>query len=452
MDKQFNNTSFFIELGKPLAKARTVKETLNIVMFQVGKIFEPVNWSLLLKDTKRNEMIFSVVVGEQKKQLQGTRLPMGKGIVGRIMETGQSIIVADVAKDDHFCPVIDESTGFQTRSIIGVPLKTDDKIFGVIELINKISGENFTSMELTVLEGIAEYAAIAIERCYYHHTLKNLALMDPVTGLKNRVSFENAARKSPSAFKRYGMRLGILLVNVVNFRHINTQKGFSAGDDVLKTVAKILKRTFKGGDDVFRYVGDKFIIILPHTGREGTEQMRQAVLKSFANAASQEKKISFQVDVFVHYLEIEALDTLVTFVEKRFSKQPSREDAMDDCMEMHLHSCLDRESMQLDPEQELQVGFRKKVSLNGEFKHFNKKMFGRISVHDISMQGIGFTTLKPQGFEVADFLDISVTLDDGKRTRIKRRVSIRIIDGKHITADFYNPPPFDKHLGFYLMG
>ncbi len=189
MDKQFNNTSFFIELGKPLAKARTVKETLNIVMYQVGKIFEPVNWSLLLKDIKRNEMIFSVVVGEQKKQLQGTRLPMGKGIVGRIMETGHSIIVTDVARDDRFCPMIDESTGFQTRSIIGVPLKTDEKIFGVIELINKITGENFTAMELTVLEAIAEYAAIAIERCYYHHTLKNMALMDPVTGLKNRIRY-----------------------------------------------------------------------------------------------------------------------------------------------------------------------------------------------------------------------------------------------------------------------
>lgn len=452
MDKQFNNISFFIELGKPLAKARTVKETLNIVMYQVGKIFEPVNWSLLLKDTNRNEMIFSVVVGDQKKQLQGRRLPMGQGIVGRIMETGRSIIVTDVARDDHFCPVIDESTGFQTRSIIGVPLKTDDKIFGVIELVNKITGENFTAMELTVLEAIAEYAAIAIERCYYHHTLKNLALMDPLTGLKNRISFENAVKKSPTAFKRYGMRCGMLFVDVVSFRQINTQKGFSAGDDVLKSVAELLKQIFKEGQDIFRYGGDKFIVILPHTGREGTEQMRQSVFKSLANAVSQKEKIPFQVDISVHFLETEALETLVSFVEKRFLKQPYRGDAMEDCMEMHLNSCLDRESMQLDPEQELQVGFRKKVSLSGEFKHFNKRMFGRISVHDISMQGIGFTTLKPQGFEVAELLDISVTLDDRKRTRIKRRVSIRIIEGQDITADFYNPPPFDKHLGFYLMG
>jgi diguanylate cyclase (GGDEF)-like protein len=452
MDKQFNNTSFFIELGKPLAKARTVKETLNIVMYQVGKIFEPVNWSLLLKDSKRNEMIFSVVVGEQKKQLQGMRLPMERGIVGRIMETGRSIIVEDVDRDDHFCAVVDESTGFQTRSIIGVPLKTDDKIFGVIELVNKITGENFTSMELIVLEAIAEYAAIAIERCYYHHTLKNLALMDSLTGLKNRISFENAVKKSPTAFKRYGVRCGILLVDVIDFRQINTKKGFLAGNDVLKSVAGILKKTFQGVEDIFRYGGDKFIVILPHTGREGAEQMRQALLKPLSNPVSLDEKISFKVSVFVHCLETEALDTLLSFVEKRFFKQPSREEAVDDCMEMHLHSCLDRESMQLDPEQELKVGFRRKVSLSGEFKHSNKKIFGRISVYDISMQGIGFTILKPHGFKMADLLDISVTLDDQKRSRIKRRVSIIGVDGQNITADFYNPPPYDKKLGFYLMG
>jgi len=451
MDKQFNNTSFFIELGKPLAKARTVKETLNVVMYQVGKIFEPVNWSLLLKDKKCNEMIFSVVVGEQKEQLQGVRLPMGQGIVGQIMETGQSIIVEDVARDDHFCAVVDESTGFQTRSIIGVPLKTDDKIFGVIELVNKITGEKFTPMELIVLEAIAEYAAIAIERCYYYHTLKNMALVDSLTGLKNRLSFENFAKKSPAAFKRYGVRCGVLLVDVVNFRLINTQKGFSAGNDVLKSVAKILKKTFREIDDVFHYGGDKFVVILPHSGREVAEQMRQDVLKQLTNAVSLDEKISFQVNVFVHCLETKTLDTLVGFVEKRFFKQPVPEAVVDDGMEMHLHSCLDRESMQLDSEQELKVVFRKKVALIGEFKHFTKRMFGRIAVHDISMQGIGFTTLKPENFEVSDLLDVNVTLDDRKRTRIKRRVSIRIIEGQNIIADFYNPPPFDKRLGFYLM-
>ena len=376
MDKQFTDTSFFIELGKPLAKARTVKDTLNIVMYQVGKIFEPVNWSLLLKDSKTNEMVFSVVVGSQKKQLQGFRLPMGQGIVGHIMESGKSLIIKNVDGDERFCADIDQSTGFKTRSIIGVPLKTDEKIFGVIELVNKISGENFTSMELIVLEAIAEYAAIAIERSYYLHSLKNLALMDSLTGLKNRLSFEKAVQNSAMAFKRYGIRCGILLVDVVDFKQINEAGGFQAGNDVLKTVAEKLRQTLRGIDDIFRYGGDKFIVILPHAGKEDAEHLRQRMLSKLTNAVSSDNKIPFQVSIFVQPYETEQLTTLIDFVEKRFLKQPLTVEDSGGGMEMHIHSCLNSEALQLDREQELKVGFRKKVSLMGEFKHFNRKIFG----------------------------------------------------------------------------
>ncbi|MCP4718375.1 MAG: HDOD domain-containing protein, partial [Desulfobacteraceae bacterium] len=52
-----------LEIGKPLAKAKTIKEVLDIVMYQVGRIFQPLHWSILLKDPKTEDMVFSVVVG-----------------------------------------------------------------------------------------------------------------------------------------------------------------------------------------------------------------------------------------------------------------------------------------------------------------------------------------------------------------------------------------------------
>ena len=460
MDKKFNNASFFIELGKPLAKAKTVKETLSIVMYQVGNIFQPVNWSLLLKDPKRNEMVFSVVVGSQKKQLQGMRIPMGQGIVGHIMETGESLIVKDVEKDPRFYKMVDQTTGFCTRSIIGVPLKTDERNFGVIELVNKISGENFTPMELTVLEGIAEYAGIAIERSYYHHALKNLAMFDELTGLKNRISFEHALKNCGDTLKRYGVRCAVLLVDVAGFRQINEIRGFAGGNTVLKAVAGTLKKELRGGEDIYRYGGDKFVVIMPHTAREAGECTRQRLTDCMGTAADTgEDKIPFEISVALHMREAGELNRLPEFVEEKFSKQPrpgltrQGQDEAADGMEMHLHSCLDQETRQLDAEQELKVGFRKKVSLMGEFKLLARRSFGRIRVYDISMQGMGFEILTPHHrFEKDDIVDVSVTLDDKKRNIIERRVMIKHINGNRIEGDYYNPPPFDRHLGFYLMG
>ena len=128
--ERIKNASFFLEIGKPLAKAKTIKETLEVLMYQVGTIFQPMNWSLLLKDPKSGDMIFTVVVGVNKEKLQGVRIPKGEGIAGHILNTGESLIVQNVEEDKRFSMRIDESTGFKTQSIIGVPLKTDDKIFG----------------------------------------------------------------------------------------------------------------------------------------------------------------------------------------------------------------------------------------------------------------------------------------------------------------------------------
>ena len=118
--------SFFVELGKPLSKAKTIKDTIDTVMYQVGKIFQPVNWSLLLKDSKSDNMIFSVVIGNNKDKLQGRKLPKGEGIAGHIFTTGEPLIIHKVDKDKRFSQRVDKNTGFTTTSIIGVPLKTDN--------------------------------------------------------------------------------------------------------------------------------------------------------------------------------------------------------------------------------------------------------------------------------------------------------------------------------------
>jgi len=255
--------SFFVELGKPLSKAKTIKDTIDTVMYQVGKIFQPVNWSLLLKDSKSDNMIFSVVIGNNKDKLQGRKLPKGEGIAGHIFTTGEPLIIQKVDNDKRFSQRVDKYTGFTTTSIIGVPLKTDKAIFGVIELINKIGGNNFTSVELKILSSIAEYAAIAIERSYYNQALKKIAFFDSLTGLKNKNSFNQALSTRINIFERYKTTSTMLFINIVNFRQINKNKGHQAGERLLIKLSNILKQSVRKVDEIFRYEADQFIILMP---------------------------------------------------------------------------------------------------------------------------------------------------------------------------------------------
>ncbi len=76
---------------------------------------------------------------------------------------------------------------------------------------------------------------------------------------------------------------------------------------------------------------------------------------------------------------------------------------------------------------------------------------GSIRVEKISLVAIGFSTLKSHRIKVDDFLDIQFVLDDITKHLIKRRVAVREINGDYFEADFYNPPPYAKNLGFYLI-
>ncbi|MBF0242974.1 MAG: sensor domain-containing diguanylate cyclase [Desulfamplus sp.] len=455
--ERIKNASFFLEIGKPLAKAKTIKETLDVLMYQVGTIFQPMNWSLLLKEPKSGDMIFTVVVGANKDKLQGLRLPKGEGIAGHILNTGESLIVENVETDKRFSMRIDESTGFKTKSIIGVPLKTDDKVFGVIELINKISGGNFTQFDLTLLNTIAEYAAIAIERSYYNQALKKIALTDSLTGLKNRNSFERALSSRVEMLKRYGVISSLLIIDINGFKQINQKYGHEAGDKVLKEFALMLKSMIRAVDDIFRYNSDNFTVIMPQTSLDKAEKSKLRILNKLTSTKFLDGKISIGVTVGIRLIDEGSAKEILTFVNKKSPIQPPFISNNDDVerMESNLKPLLDEESEEIESDrlEEKNKVHYKEVMLSGDYTHFSKRDHGHITVKRISMQGVEFETMRQNHkIELYDILDLTFNLDDSKNSLIKRRVRVDSVKDKYVQADFYNPPPYDKNFWFYFMG
>ena len=91
------------------------------------------------------------------------------------------------------------------------------------------------------------------------------------------------------------------------------------------------------------------------------------------------------------------------------------------------------------------------VSLGGEFTRLKTRESGHIMVEKLSLSAIGFRIAKSHRIQINDFLDIHFILDDINKALVKRRIVVRKIKGNYIDADFYNPPPYAKKLGFYLM-
>ncbi len=448
-----NDFSFFLELGKPLSKAKSIKETFDVIMYQIGDIFQPENWSLLLNDSKTDEMVFTIVVGNNQAELQGMRLPKGKGIVGYIVTTGQSLIVDDVEHDRRFDINVDKQTGFKTKSIIGVPLITGNKIFGVIELINKISGENFTAMELKILSSIAEYAAIAIERSYYNQALQKIAWKDQLTGVNNRNGFERSVNNRMEALKRYKTPFSILVLDIEEFKLITNKHGHAIGDDIIKKIALVLKKTVRKVDQVFRYEADEFIVLMPKTNDQQAAQAKERFLNQFENFDNQfAKEITCNIRVSEHTLDTYDIEKLASIFDKKLSQQPIEYEESIENLGENIQPLLEQETKEaknIQAEQKKKYG--KKVSLQGEFAFFKIQGSGSITVTELSMQSIGFQIASRHEVRPQDILDVKFTLKDKNRSVIKRRVIADTVKDGFVQGKFYNPPPYDKDLGFYIF-
>jgi PAS domain S-box-containing protein len=109
-----------------------------------------------------DELLFMVALGEKAESVKPFRLRLGQGIAGWVAETGENLIVHDVHEDPRYYPDVERATGFVTKSILAVPMKTRDDVIGVIELINKIGGR-FTKKDIELITAISSFAAVALE-------------------------------------------------------------------------------------------------------------------------------------------------------------------------------------------------------------------------------------------------------------------------------------------------
>ena len=111
--------------------------------------------------------------------------------------------------------------------------------------------------------------------------LEALASLDSLTGLKNRRSFEERLQEEISRARRSKETFALLLLDIDHFKNFNDSFGHPRGDDVLKSVSRVLSRSVRDADFIARYGGEEFAIVLPDTDRDGAklmgERLREAI-------------------------------------------------------------------------------------------------------------------------------------------------------------------------------
>lgn len=139
---------------------------LRRIMHAALRVMDAADGSLALLDEEAGQLVFAVVLGELRSSLQGYRIDKNMGIAGWVASHGEPVIVNNVRQDWRFSPFVDDSFGFRTNALICVPLAVGEKVIGVIEVLNKFSGEDFTETDLDLLTILASVAATAIDKVH----------------------------------------------------------------------------------------------------------------------------------------------------------------------------------------------------------------------------------------------------------------------------------------------
>ena len=149
-----------VEITRAITSSIDLDEVARLTIHQVHTHWDIEASSLWLVDEESNCLTILASVGTAADQLSKTCIPLGTGFVGRVVETGEPILSNTVIDDSRHYRQIDDNTGFQTYSMICVPMVTRGKVVGAMELINNRDGDFFES-DVEWAASIATAVAIA---------------------------------------------------------------------------------------------------------------------------------------------------------------------------------------------------------------------------------------------------------------------------------------------------
>lgn len=139
-------------------------ELLQSIVEAAARIFGAAAASMALIDERAGELVFRVAYGAGSETVVGMRIPLDQGIAGYVANTGQPIAISNVQNDPRFSRGTAEKTGYVPKSILAMPLITDDRVIGVIEVLDKIASPSFGMQDMELLGMFARQAAIAIHQ------------------------------------------------------------------------------------------------------------------------------------------------------------------------------------------------------------------------------------------------------------------------------------------------
>lgn len=253
-----------LSVAQVVVSSLDIDEVLQNILISAMAIMEMPAGSIALYDEDSSRLQLHAHAGLSKDFIGKEKWLVKKGgLTYEILDRGELFVIENTNEADFFNNPLAIAEGIQ--SLIAVPLKIQNKMVGVL-YVDDFVPRTFPESRLRILNILGSFASMSIDNARLHEQTQVLACTDGLTGLYNHRQFKILFKEEVARSKRYDKKLGLIMLDIDNFKFFNDTYGHPNGDRVLTVISNILKTTLRECDISFRYGGEEFIAILPETG------------------------------------------------------------------------------------------------------------------------------------------------------------------------------------------
>lgn len=207
----------------------------------------------------------------ETKSLSFNIITEGEGLRGKMLR----------AREMEHIPNLQNATGAsaqdpQAGSLVIIPLVYENEIVGLIDFYRKYA-DFYDKRNLPTMKTLSFEIASSIVKDRMFRKVQQAAVTDKLTGLYNRLYFEDRLDFDIKRGKRYGHMVSLLFMDIDHFKICNDTYGHTAGDEVLCQLCDLLRNLVRKTDLVARYGGEEIVIVLPSTSKEQAAALAEKI-------------------------------------------------------------------------------------------------------------------------------------------------------------------------------
>lgn len=284
--RRMRQIEFINLIARSATAASGLDQLLDTLSDLVSDTFEGSKVSLLLRDSSGELTLQAHSAGDLPEEAPFAESHR-HGVIGEALQARTNVVVNDVRERPKWKPCIEGSA-----SELCVPLLSLGDTVGALVLSSE-KPNSFSADDRSIAQAAADVCATAIRNVQLTEELSRIANTDTLTSVFNQRYFHIAVGHEISRSRRFGKMFSVLLFDLRNFRGLNEELGFDAGDDILKSVARSLISSSRSIDTVCRYGGDRFALVLPETDASNIATVQSKIAHALGSDVKRPQKATF---------------------------------------------------------------------------------------------------------------------------------------------------------------